>query len=183
MADLVNEFSWSRTRDNVFKECRRRYFYQYYGAWGGWDADADPLVRRLYVLKKLGTRQMWAGRLVHETIERAAVHPTALATDAQHVVETRLREEDQATAAITALEEMDLDSEGFEQAYRALMSDVLEHAEREEHEEFIHVGTFASERLALIARGMTIAEQGAQSLGGTTFEEMLSNASMALRQT
>ena len=120
---------------------------------------------------------------LHETIERCAVHPTALATDAQYVVETRLREEDRATAAITALEEMDLDSEGFEQAYRALMSDVLEHAEREEHEEFIHVGTFASERLALIARGMTIAEQGAQSLGGTTFEEMLSNASMALRQT
>jgi PD-(D/E)XK nuclease superfamily protein len=71
VTDLVNEFSWSRTRDNVFKECRRRYFYQYYGAWGGWDANADPLVRRLYVLKKLGTRQMWAGRLVHETIERA----------------------------------------------------------------------------------------------------------------
>ena len=53
MADLVNEFSWSRTRDNVFQECRRRYYYQYYGAWGGWDADADPLVRRLYILKQL----------------------------------------------------------------------------------------------------------------------------------
>ena len=71
VADLVNEFSWSRTRDNVFKECRRRYYYQYYGAWGGWDAGADPLVRRLYVLKQLGTRQMWAGRLVHEAVERA----------------------------------------------------------------------------------------------------------------
>jgi len=71
VADLVNEFSWSRTRDNVFKDCRRRYFYQYYGAWGGWEADADPLVRRLYVLKQLGTRQMWAGRLVHEAVERA----------------------------------------------------------------------------------------------------------------
>jgi hypothetical protein len=71
VADLVNEFSWSRTRDNAFKECRRRYYYQYYGAWGGWEAGVDPLVRRLYVLKQLGTRQMWAGRLVHETVERA----------------------------------------------------------------------------------------------------------------
>jgi len=71
VADLVNDFSWSRTRDHVFKDCRRRYFYQYYGAWGGWEADADPLVRRLYVLKQLGTRQMWAGRLVHEAVERA----------------------------------------------------------------------------------------------------------------
>jgi len=70
VADLANEFSWSRTRDNVFQECRRRYYYQYYGAWGGWDASCDPLVRRLYVLKQLATRQMWAGRLVHEAIER-----------------------------------------------------------------------------------------------------------------
>jgi hypothetical protein len=71
VADLANEFSWSRTRDNVFQECRRRYYYQYYGAWGGWDADADPAVRRLYILKQLATRQMWAGRLVHEAIERS----------------------------------------------------------------------------------------------------------------
>ncbi|HEY7254027.1 MAG TPA: PD-(D/E)XK nuclease family protein [Methylomirabilota bacterium] len=70
MADLANEFSWSRTRDNAFQECRRRYYYQYYGAWGGWDADSDPRVRRLYVLKQLATRQMWAGRLVHEAVER-----------------------------------------------------------------------------------------------------------------
>ena len=31
----------------------------------------DPRTRLLYVLKQLGTRQMWAGRLVHEAIERA----------------------------------------------------------------------------------------------------------------
>jgi hypothetical protein len=71
VADLVNEFSWSRTRDGVFQECRRRYYLHYYGSWGGWDAESDPRTRRLYVLKQLGTRQMWAGRLVHEAIERA----------------------------------------------------------------------------------------------------------------
>ena len=71
MAELVNEFSWSRTRDGVFQDCRRRYYLHYYGAWGGWDADADPLTRRLYVLKQLGTRQMWAGKLVHEAVERS----------------------------------------------------------------------------------------------------------------
>ena len=31
MAELANEFSWSRSRDASFHECRRRYFYQYYG--------------------------------------------------------------------------------------------------------------------------------------------------------
>ncbi len=71
MADLANEFSWSRTRDNVFQECRRRYYYHYYGAWGGWDTAADAAARALYVLKQLGTRQMWAGRLVHEAVERS----------------------------------------------------------------------------------------------------------------
>ena len=71
VADLVNDFSWSRTRDNVFQECRRRYYLHYYGSWGGWNADGDPRTRLLYVLKQLATRQMWAGRLVHESVERA----------------------------------------------------------------------------------------------------------------
>ena len=71
MVDPSNEFSWSRTRDNVFQECRRRYYYHYYGAWGGYRPDAPPSARTLYVLKQLGTRQMWAGRLVHEAVERS----------------------------------------------------------------------------------------------------------------
>ena len=71
MAELTNEFSWSRSRDGTFQECRRRYFYHYYGAWGGWEAAAPPEVRRLYVLKQLATRQMWAGRVVHDAVEMA----------------------------------------------------------------------------------------------------------------
>src|SRR4029453_17443801 len=71
MADLANEFSWSRSRDNTFQECRRRYFYHYYGAWGGWDAAAPEDIRRLYILKQLASRQMWAGRVVHDAIEMA----------------------------------------------------------------------------------------------------------------
>ena len=69
MADLVNTFSWSRSRDGMFQECRRKYFYHYYGAWGGWEADAPAEVRRLYVLKQLTSRQGWAGRVVHEAVE------------------------------------------------------------------------------------------------------------------
>ena len=71
MADLVNEFSWSRSRDATFQECRRRYYLHYYGSWGGWDAASTPDVRRLYVLKQLASRQMWAGRIVHDAIEMA----------------------------------------------------------------------------------------------------------------
>src|SRR6266849_7234 len=71
MAELANEFSWSRSRDATFQECRRKYFYQYYGAWGGWDPAAPPDVRRLYVLKQLSSRQQWAGRIVHDAVEMA----------------------------------------------------------------------------------------------------------------
>jgi hypothetical protein len=71
VAELTNDFSWSRSRDGVFQECKRRYYYQYYGAWGGWAADAPDDVRRLYILKQLASRQMWAGRIVHDAIEMA----------------------------------------------------------------------------------------------------------------
>jgi hypothetical protein len=55
----------------MFEDCRRKYFYHYYGAWGGWEASAAPDTRRLYVLKQLTSRQGWAGRVVHEAIEMA----------------------------------------------------------------------------------------------------------------
>jgi hypothetical protein len=71
MPDLTNEFSWSRSRDNAFQECRRKYYYHYYGSWGGWEPDAPGDVRRLYVLKQLMSRQQWAGRVVHDAIELA----------------------------------------------------------------------------------------------------------------
>ena len=71
MPELANEFSWSRSRDATFQDCRRKYFYHYYGSWGGWDTAAVVEVRRLYVLKQLASRQMWAGRMVHDAIEMA----------------------------------------------------------------------------------------------------------------
>lgn len=73
MGELTNEFSWSKSRNGVFEECKRRYFYQYYGAWGGWEPGASEEARRLYVLKQLATRQMWAGRIVHDAIEMALI--------------------------------------------------------------------------------------------------------------
>jgi len=68
-AELKNEFSWSSSRDAAFRECPRRYFFRYYGSWGGWSVGAEPRTRKLYVLKQLRTRQMWAGAAVHERIK------------------------------------------------------------------------------------------------------------------
>jgi len=68
---IDNQFSWSMSRHRVFSECPRQYYYRHYGSWGGWDAAAAPDVRRLYILKQLASRQMWAGRIVHDAIEMA----------------------------------------------------------------------------------------------------------------
>ena len=53
-------FSWSISRHDTFQSCRRRYFYSYYVA------PEDPEVKRL---KRLSALPMWAGSVVHETIE------------------------------------------------------------------------------------------------------------------
>ena len=71
MADFKNEFSWSVSRNNLFDECKRKYYYNYYGSWGGWDKNSsDEIVRELYVLKNLQMRWMWKGNIVHHEIER-----------------------------------------------------------------------------------------------------------------
>jgi hypothetical protein len=69
MSDLQNEFSWSKSRHEKFAECRRAYFYAYYGSWGGWEAEPGSTVRELYVLKKLSSRWQWAGSVVHDALK------------------------------------------------------------------------------------------------------------------
>lgn len=65
MAELKNEFSWSKSRAETFAACPRQYYYRYYGSWGGWDRRADPKTRMTYILKQLQTRQQWMGATVH----------------------------------------------------------------------------------------------------------------------
>lgn len=69
MGTFKNEFSWSVSRDGIFRKCPRMYYFQYYGSWGGWEADTDKKTRMIYILKQLQSRQMWAGTKVHECIE------------------------------------------------------------------------------------------------------------------
>ncbi|HIN86361.1 MAG TPA: hypothetical protein EYN06_07760 [Myxococcales bacterium] len=69
LATLENTFAWSFTRSSIFRECRRKYWLNYYGSWGGWAQDAPIEIRRAYILKKLKNRWMWAGEKVHESIE------------------------------------------------------------------------------------------------------------------
>lgn len=69
-ATFKNNFSWSVSRDSVFRECPRKYFFNYYGHWGGWLKDAPRRTREIYVLKQLKNRATWVGQVVHECIAR-----------------------------------------------------------------------------------------------------------------
>lgn len=69
MAAFKNEFSWSKSRDTVFKECKRKYFFNHYGFWNGWVASEEDRIKRIYYLKKLSTKEVWMGSVVHGVIE------------------------------------------------------------------------------------------------------------------
>jgi hypothetical protein len=70
MVDLRNEFSWSKSRDEIFQTCPRQYYFNYYAYWGGWEKNAPKRTRQIYILKKLMNRYIWAGQIVHECIKR-----------------------------------------------------------------------------------------------------------------
>ena len=69
MTVLANAFSWSHSRHAVFQTCLKRYFFAYYAAWGGWASAAPAPAREAYRLKRLATRQQWAGHHAHGAIE------------------------------------------------------------------------------------------------------------------
>jgi hypothetical protein len=71
MTEFKNEFSWSKTRDEVFRTCPRQYWFAYYGYWNGWLEDAPQRTRQIYILKNLKSRQIWGGEKVHECIQRS----------------------------------------------------------------------------------------------------------------
>ncbi|MBU3923319.1 MAG: PD-(D/E)XK nuclease family protein [Nanoarchaeota archaeon] len=68
MDDFRNEFSWSKSRASVFKECPRKYWFNHYGFWNGWLASEEDRVKRIYYLKKLLVKELWIGSLVHEVV-------------------------------------------------------------------------------------------------------------------
>jgi hypothetical protein len=59
------------SRDAVFRECPRKYYFNYYGYWNGWQRDAPRRTREIYVLKQLKTRAIWVGQVVHDCIARS----------------------------------------------------------------------------------------------------------------
>ncbi len=75
---------------------------------------------------------------VHETAEEIVVHPRARRDieGGDIIVDARLQEEHEAKEQLAALEAMDIDSQEFLDALILFKTTVIDHAEREETEEF-----------------------------------------------
>lgn len=65
---LAHELSWSTSRARTLEACARRYYYEYYLSWRGWERDAEPLRRKAYLLKKMSRLPLVAGDVVHRAI-------------------------------------------------------------------------------------------------------------------
>jgi CRISPR/Cas system-associated exonuclease Cas4 (RecB family) len=70
MGAFKNEMGWSRTRVGTLHDCRRRYYYQYYHKWGGWNWNAPEDVKKTYFLTKLNSLPALVGDAVHRTIKK-----------------------------------------------------------------------------------------------------------------
>lgn len=65
MGDLTNEFAFSWSRHEVFYQCPRRLYWQYYGSWTGWDPAASHSARLAYRLKQIQSLAMLVGDTFH----------------------------------------------------------------------------------------------------------------------
>ena len=75
---MLAPFTWSASRHNTFAACKRRYYFSYYAA------SEDPEIKRL---KSLSALPLWAGSVVHETIEGVLkTHDLLPAPEAQDAI-------------------------------------------------------------------------------------------------
>jgi CRISPR/Cas system-associated exonuclease Cas4 (RecB family) len=62
-------WSWSSSRKSTFRECKRKYYYNYYGAHNGWESSAPEEAKQAYRLKNLDGIYLILGSAVHEIAE------------------------------------------------------------------------------------------------------------------
>ncbi|MFS1511176.1 PD-(D/E)XK nuclease family protein [Chengkuizengella sp. SCS-71B] len=59
------EWSWSQSRHQIFRDCKRKYYYHYYGSHNGWLREASEEQRTAYRLKQITNLYMMLGDGVH----------------------------------------------------------------------------------------------------------------------
>lgn len=99
--EIKNEFAFSWSRYQMFYQCARKLYWQYYGSWQGWEADAPATARLAYRLKQLKSLPMLVGETFHaelaEILRRRTPAPMSvpaeqLKADMERRLLKRLRE-------------------------------------------------------------------------------------------
>ena len=99
---------------------------------------------------------------VHETAEEEVVYPALRSTGDQgeRVAERRIAEESEAKQALSDLEKIGVDGEGFDPQLEQLRSAVLAHAEAEEREVFpLLRGSIDTDKLQSMGKALLMAEK------------------------
>jgi hypothetical protein len=85
VAELRNEFAFSWSRHQSFYSCPRKFYWQHYGSWHGWDDDAPREARIAYRLKQLQSVAMLVGDTFHaelsEVLRRRQDRPSGVPVD------------------------------------------------------------------------------------------------------
>jgi hemerythrin superfamily protein len=121
----------------------------------------------------------------HEAAEEYAMHSVGQREmDHPDVARNRVREENEAAAAIAELEALDLASDDFTDRFEALRADVIAHAEAEEHEELPDLlGAVSEDELgqihAALSRVNALADVNVR-LERSSFADMLGASEQAL---
>ena len=98
---------------------------------------------------------------VHETAEEMVMHPRARheLSDGDTIVDARLEEEHEAKEQLSKLEKMDIGSKQFLTELTTFRDAVVEHAQREETEEFNKLGRkLNADDLGRMAKALQAAE-------------------------
>ena len=65
------DMSWSHSRRDMFRQCLRKYYYNYYASHNGWRQDGSEHAQRAYRLKNLTSLPLEIGAVVHEAASQA----------------------------------------------------------------------------------------------------------------
>lgn len=98
---------------------------------------------------------------VHETAEEEFIHPRAKSElpAGDQIVADRLHEEHEAKVMLARLEKLDVDGAEFERGLSQLREAVLDHAEKEERDEFAPLRrTLSEEELERLVRTVQLSE-------------------------
>jgi hemerythrin superfamily protein len=115
---------------------------------------------------------------VHETVEEEIVHPRAKRkiAGADEVVQERLEEEHEAKKVLKELEKLDVDSAEFTNRLTELRDAVVDHAEREENDEFSRLEEELSKsELKSMGRAAKLAEEIAPTRPHPGVESQVAN--------